>query len=91
MRLYMVRAWVNEWHMKGGYAHPYKHEEVFTKIKIAKAVFNDCVNEVKTWEGLSGIHSVKVTLFTPHIFDSGQLASYPASGKYIKIYNPYNL
>lgn len=90
-RLYKVRAWVNKWDRKGGYSHPFRHEEVFLKLKAAKRVFDVCVNEVKTWQGLPGIKSVRVTLFIPHVFEDGSLAYWPDDEKYIKQYNPNNL
>lgn len=87
MKLYMVRAWVNKWHRNGGYSHPFKLDEVFTKLPRAKEVYDSCVAEIKTWEDLSDIHSVQAMLFVPHIFDNGALAYWPDNEKYIKRYN----
>ncbi len=84
MKIYKVRAWVND-NKKGNVEHPFKREEVFVKLDAGKRFFKEMVNEIKTWEQYSK-YDCHVEFFIPHIFNDGCLSYWPDDNKYIDKY-----
>ena len=92
MKIYKIRAWVNQ-NKKGRNEHPHYFETVvIDNLETAKRLFGEQKSEVRTWEGLKNVHSVKVDLFIPEIHKDGTLAYYPTTKDgLILTYNPNNL
>lgn len=85
MKIYKVRAWVNQ-NIKGRIEHPFQREEVFLKKKTALAFYKEMVSEIKTWDTISKKYEGFVQCFIPHIFKDGSLAYWPDGDKYIAKY-----
>ena len=82
MRIYKIRAWINERTRKGNIEYPHVYEEVVVCKKTACSLFLKQVAELKTWQ--FSLYSGKAEVFIPYIFKDGTLAYWPDKGKYIE-------
>ena len=87
MIIYKIRSLVTERKRGGKYIDVYQKEIIIIdNLQRAKEKYKYELNEVMTWTQYSKYHGL-CELFTPHLFDNGELAYWPDNNIYINKYN----